>query len=95
MIIYCIWTDTDRTQQTLILFIDADEFVTHESMEDGAEIKHLTILFNDESVGMVGINWRTFGSSGHKNTSNDLIIERLLEVKLVLETRKLQGGENE
>lgn len=25
----------------------------------------------------------------------DLIIERLLEVKLILETRKLQGGENE
>lgn len=63
--------DTD-----VILFIDADEFITHESMEDGAEARLLQELFLDSSVGMVGINWRTFGSSGHDKMSKQPVIER-------------------
>lgn len=61
----------------VVLFVDADEFLTHESMQDGAEYECLSRLFSsDENIGMVGINWRTFGSSGHKKFSNFPVVER-------------------
>lgn len=49
-----------------ILFIDADEFLVHESFVDGQEYEELHKLLSPEYVGMVGINWRCFGSSGHQ-----------------------------
>jgi len=62
-----------------ILFIDADEFLIHESMIDGAEYKLLHDLFGDPKIAMVGINWRTFGSSGQKTWESGLVIERFNE----------------
>lgn len=59
-----------------ILFIDADEFLTHDSMIDGAEYEYMCALVNDESIGMVGINWRCFGSSGLVDFDNRPVIER-------------------
>lgn len=56
-----------------ILFIDADEFTTHESMEDGAEARLLQELFLDKSVGVVCINWRTFGSSSDNMVSEPVV----------------------
>lgn len=61
----------------VVLFVDADEFLTHESMQDGAEYECLSKLFSsNENIGMVGINWRTFGSSGHKKFYNAPVVER-------------------
>lgn len=69
------------TQQAInrnetLMFIDADEFVTHESMEDGAEAEHLKNIFRDPNIGMVGINWRNFGSSGFDDYSETPVTER-------------------
>lgn len=59
-----------------ILFIDSDEFLTHDSMRDGAEYECLSKLLEDREVGMVGINWRLFGSSGLETQDDRLVIER-------------------
>jgi len=59
-----------------VLFIDADEFLVHDSMIDGEEYHCLLRLFDDPRVGMVGINWRTFGSSGHKKQAAEPVISR-------------------
>lgn len=59
-----------------ILFIDADEFLVHESMVDGAEHQELLGLMTDVNTGMVGINWRCFGSSGLEKKDDRLVLER-------------------
>lgn len=58
------------------LFIDADEFLVHESMRDGEESRCLEKLLSEPKVAMVGINWRTFGSSGHKTQLSGPVISR-------------------
>lgn len=50
--------------ESTVLFLDADEFLVHDSFVDGAEYSELSKLLSDPNVGMVGINWRCFGSSG-------------------------------
>ena len=62
-----------------ILFIDADEFLTHESMKDGAEFEHLKHVLTQPKVGMVGINWRVFGSSGHLKYIQEPVVERFTD----------------
>nr|WP_314490252.1 glycosyltransferase family 2 protein [uncultured Pseudomonas sp.] len=59
-----------------VLFIDADEFLIHDSMVDGAEYKELVRLMSDTDTGMVGINWRCFGSSGLEKKDDRLVLER-------------------
>jgi glycosyltransferase involved in cell wall biosynthesis len=59
-----------------IVFIDADEFIVHESFVDGAERAHLEELFKSDDVGGVCINWRTFGSSGEVNYIDRPVTER-------------------
>lgn len=59
-----------------ILYIDADEFITHESMIDGDEYRHLQSCLSPNNVGGVCINWRMFGSSGHKSYSPEPVLER-------------------
>jgi len=59
-----------------VLFIDADEFLVHESMTDGEEYRCLLGLLMDPKVAMVGMNWRTFGSSGHKLYSSEPVLSR-------------------
>lgn len=58
-----------------IMFIDADEFVTHSGHKPGAEVKYLRKLFR-EGVGTVSINWRVFGSSGHEGFIEAPVTER-------------------
>ena len=62
-----------------VLYIDADEFIVHESMLDGEEYRHLEKLMSEPHVGMVGINWRTFGSSGHKVQTSEPVLQRFTE----------------
>lgn len=59
-----------------ILFIDADEFICHESFQDGDEARHLKLILNRHDVGAVGITWRVFGSSGHELQDDRLVVER-------------------
>jgi glycosyltransferase involved in cell wall biosynthesis len=59
-----------------LLFIDADEFLVHDSMIDGEEYECLLRLFDDPRVVMVGINWRTFGSSGQKKQVAEPVVSR-------------------
>lgn len=59
-----------------ILLIDADEFLIHDSMKDGEEYQTLLNLLEDEEVGMVGINWRCFGSSNLSIQDPRPVLER-------------------
>lgn len=59
-----------------VLFLDADEFLVHESFADGAEYVELSRLLCNPEVGMVGINWRCFGSSGLEKMDNRPVLER-------------------
>lgn len=59
-----------------ILFIDADEFLVHDSQINGSEYELLSELLQLPEVGMVGINWRCFGSSGLKAYDGGLVLER-------------------
>jgi len=59
-----------------ILYIDADEFLVHDSFVDGSEYRYLANLLGADNVGMVGINWRVFGSSGHKNYDPSPVLQR-------------------
>jgi glycosyltransferase involved in cell wall biosynthesis len=62
-----------------VLYIDADEFIVHESMLDGEEYRHLENLLTNTQVGMVGINWRTFGSSGQKIQTSEPVVKRFTD----------------
>lgn len=73
-----------------MLFIDADEFITHDSFIDGKEAEYLKKLLSKPKVGMVGINWRCFGSSGHKKQTKGLVIERFTKC-----TEKENSGVNQ
>jgi hypothetical protein len=59
-----------------ILFIDADEFLVHDSMVDGAEYQCLSELLAKPDCAMVCINWRCFGSSGLESSDGRLVLER-------------------
>lgn len=63
-----------REQVDLIGFVDADEFLVPEGRAKVS--KHLTQLFEDETVGAVGINWRIYGTSGIKAFNEGFVIER-------------------
>ncbi len=69
-------TQLSINEADAVLFIDADEFLTHESNEPGAEYAHLRDLLSDPDVGMVGINWRCFGSSGLQSQDSRPVVER-------------------
>ncbi len=58
-----------------IAFIDADEFLF--STDDSHSVREaIEGLHHDPSVGAIGVNWATFGSSGHEGPSEELVIER-------------------
>ncbi len=58
-----------------ILFIDSDEFF----IESPDSYKKMSFLDNfDASVSQVLLNWVTFGSSGHKEFPDGLVIENFL-----------------
>ncbi|MGY2956869.1 glycosyl transferase family 2 [Pseudomonas sp. URIL14HWK12:I3] len=64
------------SDQNAILFLDADEFLVHDSFEDGSEYLELEGLISKPDVGMVGINWRCFGSSGLEKKDGRPVLER-------------------
>lgn len=70
------------------VFIDADEFLVHESNTPGAEYRHLSELASQEEVGMVGINWKCYGSSGHELSSDLPVTERFTQHASDQETNK-------
>ncbi|MEA1651326.1 glycosyltransferase family 2 protein [Nitrospirillum sp. BR 11164] len=56
------------------LFIDADEFVVSRA---GLSLPALAASYGeDPAVGAVALNWRYFGSSGHRQPDGRLVIER-------------------
>lgn len=62
-----------------LLFIDADEFLVHDSFIFGEGLKHLERLFSDSTIDMVCLNWRCFGSSGLERQEEGLVIQRFEE----------------
>ena len=57
-----------------LAFIDADEFIVP---EDGQTVDDVLALLSDnKDVGAIGVNWATFGSSGHKFFGKELITKR-------------------
>ena len=59
-----------------ILFIDADEFLVHDSYQNGEEYRYLESLLLGSNVGAIGINWRVYGSSGLLNYDSKPVTER-------------------
>lgn len=59
-----------------ILFIDADEFIVHNSFRQKSEYHYLQKLLKNNNIGMIAINWKTFGSSGLKTKTKDLVLEK-------------------
>lgn len=59
-----------------ILFIDGDEFLIHDSYQNGEEYRYLDAILKDSDVGIVCINWRTYGSSGLLHYDNRPVTER-------------------
>lgn len=55
-----------------IMFLDADEFL---NIKSRAGITHFLSQFPSNVIG-IAINWRLFGSAGHIDYSEDLILER-------------------
>lgn len=59
-----------------LLFIDADEFLCHDSFIDGEEYRSVHSLLEDPTVGAVALSWRLFGSSGREHFDSLPVIER-------------------
>ncbi len=61
----------------LIAFIDGDEFI---AINDFTKFNYnLDLLISDEECGAIGLNWKTFGSSGNLKSSEGLVIERFTQ----------------
>ncbi|MGB3560397.1 MAG: glycosyltransferase family 92 protein [Geitlerinemataceae cyanobacterium] len=54
-----------------VVFLDADEFIVPNQHED---LKSFLLDYNNVSA--IAINWKVFGSSGQKEKTNKLVIER-------------------
>lgn len=54
-------------------FIDADEFLYP---VDGTDLRHTLATFGD--VGLVGVHWHIYGSSGHLTNPEGLVIDNYL-----------------
>ena len=59
-----------------ILFIDGDEFLVHDSYQNGQEYKYLEDILKESDVGIVCINWRTYGSSELSHYDDRPVTER-------------------
>jgi hypothetical protein len=60
-----------RNETEWVAYIDVDEFIV---LKDDDNVKDW--LCNYEDCDAVGVNWRIFGSSGHTDYSEGLVIER-------------------
>ncbi|MBY6206125.1 MULTISPECIES: glycosyltransferase family 2 protein [Halomonas] len=59
-----------------VMFLDADEFLVHESQRHGEERRLLDELTSCGGVGSISINWRCFGSGGLINKSAEPVLRR-------------------
>ena len=57
-----------------LAFIDADEFILPEGGQTVEEV--LAPLTKNHDVGAIGVNWATFGSSGHTSFDQELVTKR-------------------
>ncbi|MCW2284368.1 hypothetical protein M2323_002083 [Rhodoblastus acidophilus] len=64
-----------RDENTIIGFLDCDEFLTPVSNRHSAGMI-VAEYFSDWSVSAVGFNWACYGSSGHTSKTPGLVIER-------------------
>lgn len=59
----------------ILIFIDVDEFLR--SHAEAPDIPRLArLLFADDSVSAVALNWAIYGSSGHSTATPGLVLER-------------------
>ncbi|MBD8496254.1 glycosyltransferase family 2 protein [Pseudomonas syringae] len=70
------------------LFIDADEFLVHDAHIPGAEYQLLSNIASQPEVGMIGINWKCYGSSNHEHASDLPVMERFTKHASDLEANK-------
>ncbi|MBN8413729.1 MULTISPECIES: glycosyltransferase family 2 protein [Halomonas] len=59
-----------------VMFLDADEFLVHESQRHGEERRLLEELVASGDVGSISVNWRCFGSGGHESKSPEPVLKR-------------------
>lgn len=59
-----------------VFFIDADEFICHDSFRDGEELRSAQALLTPSDVGALALTWRLFGSSGNLNFEDRPVVER-------------------
>ncbi|USZ49662.1 glycosyltransferase family 2 protein [Halomonas sp. DN3] len=59
-----------------VMFLDADEFLVHESQVHGEECRELEKLVERDGVDGVSINWRCFGSAGKKKYERSPVLKR-------------------
>jgi glycosyltransferase involved in cell wall biosynthesis len=57
-------------------FIDADEFISHDSFRDGEELRATQALLMERRVGGLALTWRLFGSSGKLDAEDSPVVER-------------------
>ncbi|MGQ0699110.1 MAG: glycosyltransferase family 92 protein [Panacagrimonas sp.] len=73
--VYAQILELARRRPSLVAFIDADEYLvpTHERERAGQAIRE---LLDSPQIGALGINWRSFGSSGRIEPGQGLVVER-------------------
>ena len=59
-----------------VMFLDADEFLVHESQRHGEECRELERLVASGDVGSVSVNWKCFGSSGLEEARSEPVLQR-------------------
>ncbi|MBY5928656.1 glycosyltransferase family 2 protein [Halomonas sp. DP8Y7-1] len=59
-----------------VMFLDADEFLVHESQRHGEERRCLEQLVGAGDVGSVCVNWRCFGSGGLIKKTPEPVLQR-------------------
>lgn len=65
--------DKFGSEVDILGFIDADEFIISDTpIKENPVIKS---FLDDDDLSAIGLNWKVYGSSGHKLPTRDLIIE--------------------
>jgi len=62
-----------------VMFLDADEFLVHDSQILGEECRELERIMSSGDVGAISVNWRCFGSSGQKKEGKEPVVRRFTQ----------------
>jgi hypothetical protein len=65
------------SQRLVLIFVDVDEFVRSPPQAPGIP-RLARLLFADDSVSAVAMNWALYGSSGHVSAAPGLVLERFI-----------------